>query len=189
MSSGFEIPNRPPRKLAVANIHPDYLETCFELCSTGSRNNCRLPVGTIVLVRRTAGGTTKKTYGVVGVWYFTGRNEPVPRRRFFWPYRWSNRVVCQPLSKQFQTPWCEDFSMKVSDTKMAPKESVHVPGLKSTSLQGTIVTIKDPETAARYIHALLTARDAELSCTAKYGERTSTVRELLQELATEFKSK
>lgn len=189
MSLAPKFPKKPPPRLAVANIHPDYLDTCFELCSTGTRNNCRLPPGTIIFVRRTAGGSTAKSYGVVGVWFFTGTNEQVPRRRYYWPSRWDNRVVCREVSSRFKETWCEDFSVKLSERYMAPKGSVHVPGLLSTKLQGTIVSIKDPEIAAAYVDAIVKARKDELSSDLDYGGRVVKGTTLLRELQSSLGKK
>ena len=171
-----------PPVLAVANIHPDHLDVCVEHCCTGSRLPCRLPRGTITLVRRTAGGSTRKEYGVIGIWSFTGQTSPVSRRESLWPARWDTKIVFEPLVRRFEHTWCEDFSVPPTRGIDVHKTSVHVPGLAFTSLQGGIVTIKDLRMAQDYLAAILKDRADEISVDELYMGRREKVSKILEAL-------
>ena len=163
-----------PPVLAVANIHPDNLATCIEHCCTGSKLPCRLPPGTITVIRRTTGGRGTKGYGVVGIWYFTGLNQPVPRSSGLWSSRWGNKVVFEPIVRKFETQLCENFSVSLDGDTTGRKTSSVVGGLGYTMLQGVIVTIKNPLIAVRYIDALQMHKAEELKGSSCYlGEMTS----------------
>lgn len=167
-------------ELGVINIHPDYIQTCIALCCTGSSRECRFTPGTICLVRKTAGGQGKKEYGVVGLWYFTGRCEPTARRDRMWPARWGQKVLFEPLVRQFSATWCEEFSVRPAGAHH--NQSVHVPGLTYIMLQGSIVRVRDKVIAAAYLESLMKARPEELSRMTSYMGRQTKVVELLMTL-------
>lgn len=176
---GLQIPSR----LAVANVHPDYVSVCVENCCTGSRQHCRLPRGTITFLRQTAGGMGRRAYGVVGVWYYSGRSEPVPRRESLWPAKWGTKVFFEPLVRQFREHWCEDFSVPIDNGFRGHNASRLVQGLVYTKLQGIIVTVHDRAIARNYLASLLSARRAELDREADYMGRKVNVAQLLEHLA------
>lgn len=171
-----------PPVLAVANIHPDNLATCVEHCCTGSKLPCRLPPGTVTVIRRTTGGRGTKGYGVVGIWYFTGLNQPVPRSSNLWSSRWGNKVVFEPIVRKFENHLCEDFSVSLDGDKAGRKTSAVVDGLGYTMLQGVIVTIKDPLIAVRYIDAIQTDKAEELRGATSYLGEMTTRESLLDQL-------
>ncbi len=175
---------KPPTLLAVVNINGDYLDVCMDLCCTGSKHPCKLPVGTVALVRRTSGGSAKKLYGVQGIWYYTGRSVRAHRRALGWPIRWGWKVEFKPLVHRFKTPFCEDFSVPLPAGK-GPKghrASKHIPGLVYTMLQGTILKLPAP-LALGYLKVLLDVKSQELAGEAEYLGRKVPVRSLLEQLA------
>lgn len=183
---GSNILDKIPPVLAVANIHPDHLDVCISNCCTGSRQQCRLPVGAVTLVRRTSGGSTKRSYGVVGVWYFTGVNEPVPRREHLWPSRWHNKVIFEPIVQRFKAPWCEDFSAPPANNSKR-KTSLYVPGLSYTHLQGVILRIKNQDTAHNYLKALLHYNSQELESEVSYLGHECKASDILRHLMEKLK--
>jgi len=170
--------------LAVANVHPDYLEACLEGCCTGSRYPCRLPEGTVTLIRQTAGGSGKKLYGVVGIWYYTGESRQVPSHRLRWSRRFPWQVEFKPLVPRFEKTFCEEFTVPVTDdeSRRGHRSSLHVPGLVYTKLQGIIVRVP-PEFAGPYLRALLKERPEAARLKADYRGRQVAVGSFLSELA------
>ena len=166
-----------PAVLAVANIHPDHIKSCIELCCTGSSQICRLEPGTITLVRQTA--ASKLSYGVSGIWSFTGKSEPLARRDRFWPSRWDKKVVFEPLVRQFDKTWSEEFSVKPLPGEGTHNQSLYVPGLTYIKLQGSIVRIRDEALAARYLDAVMKSRQADLQGEVTYQGEVMSVWELL----------
>lgn len=177
-----------PAALAVANIHPDYIQTCVELGCTGSSRECRLEPGTITLVRQTAGGSTKRLYGVVGLWAYSGRCEQVGRRERMWPSRWDKKLVFEPLVRQFQAVWCEDFSLRPGAGSSGHNQSIHVPGLTFVALQGSVVRVRDAEVAAAYVDGLMKARQCELQVLVSYRGETLSAMEILEALRTKLRT-
>lgn len=178
----------PPLVLAAANIHPDHLDACIEHCCTGTRHQCRLTPGTITLIRRTTGGQGGKSYGVAGLWYFTGENEPVGRGEILWPPRWGIKVKFRPLVCRFEMIWCEDFCVSSDELVAVHKSSKYVPGLVYTKLQGNIVTIKEDVMAANYLQAIINAKQQELRISADYQGEKVIVLDLLEELVQRFRA-
>lgn len=93
----------------------------------------------------------------------------------------------EPLVREFDAIWCEDFSIPHGGPKSVHKSSKFVPGLVYTKLQGNIVTIKDKGIAAKYIEAILRAKKAELQTEAEYLGTKVRVDNLLRALAKELK--
>lgn len=174
-----KLDNLVPPILGVANIHPDYIRICTDLCCTGTSTGCKFPPGTISLIRQTSSRGGKENYGVAGIWSFSGTVEPVLRRERFWPSRWDKKVLFQPLVREFTKVWCEDFSVRPS-TGGHHNESPYVPGLTYIKLQGSLIRVADAAVAKRYIDALLQHRREELSMEVDYLGRRARVSRLLQ---------
>ncbi len=183
MSARAAVP-APPPLLAVANIHPDYLESCLEGTCSGSKFQCHLPPGTVTLVRQTAGGRGGRVYGVVGLWYFTGVCEQMRAGRTTWSRRFPWRVKFEPLVHHFQERFCEDFSVPLPTEggHRTHRASLHVPGLVFTSLQGTIVRVPVVH-SANYLRALMKARGPELQGEADYLGSRVKLKKFLSDLA------
>lgn len=173
--------------LAVANIHPDYIEACLEDVCTGSRCPPRLPPGTITFVRQTAGYKGNKAYGVRAVWYYDGKSDLVPRVSQRWPAKWAWKVTFRPLIERFANTFCEEFTEDLPPgmAGRGHKGSRHVSGLVYTKLQGTIVKIP-PYLAVPYIRALLKARKNELESTGFYLGQEIRVATILRRLANKI---
>ncbi len=183
MSARAALP-APPPLLAVANIHPDYMESCLEGTCSGSKFQCHLPPGTVTLVRQTAGGVGGKHYGVVGLWYFTGECEQMRAGRTSWSRRFPWRIKFEPLVHHFQERFCEDFSVPLAEAerRRVHRASLYIPGLVFTSLQGTIVRVPVAH-SANYLRALMKARGPELQGEADYLGRPVKVKKFLADLA------
>lgn len=176
--------NGPPLGLAVANVHPDYIDACMEGCCTGSRFPCSLPVGTVTLVRQTSGGSSKKQYGVVGVWYYSGESHQVSGHRLRWSRKFPWLVQFKPLVPRLERTFCEEFTVPVSqdETRKTHRASLYVSGLHYTKLQGIIVRVP-LEFAAPYLHALLNERPEIKTIHADYRGQRVIVGTFLTSLA------
>lgn len=173
----------PPAILAVANVHRDYADICVEGCCTGSRFPLKFPEGTITFLRQTAGGQGKRSYGVVGVWYYAGDSRRVAGADLKWPRKWSWRIGFEPLIRRLERTFCEEFSgPAVEGGAPNHKSSLYVPEMSYTNLQGTIVSVH-PHLGAPYVRAFMKERKAELDVSAAYMGREVNIYRLLGQLA------
>lgn len=163
-------------KIVVMNIDPQNIENCIKDTIHGAKINTasagnveKLNRGDICLIRRTSGGG-RYEYGVVGIWYFVRSEdvEGIQQPQWIPPDIWKYKIIMQPLIKEFELPFFEDFSKEV-EGQLRHKESSKVEGLKQTDIQGAVrIGFRDPELRNRYLKAIIEEKKKELDIDAEY---------------------
>jgi len=182
-------------RIVIMNINPENINSCTEHVIHGARENTpsagtvnKLSPGDICLIRKTSGGGTRR-YGVVGIWYYYGKQdvEGFPEPLWIPSTGWKWRIIMKPLVKEFESLFEEDFSVAVPG-QLRHKESSKVYDLKQTGIQGAVAIPRDQALLRRYLKVIIEEKkdecDLEIEYEDEYGNSFNiNVYEFLNDLA------